>query len=307
MLNKPLTCTIATMLLALSATDPAAASGKSAKTAVPVINEVKIFIPSFHLRIKSVLNVEKPEFNREIPEIPDTIRDESMFTEYPDDYDIWSDSSINPYKVDLTNMADTVVLNLNGFRSPLNFRKVTSDFGLRRGGKHYGIDLKLDKGDSVTSAFDGVIRITKRVRGYGNLILVKHGNGLETLYAHLSKILVNPGDTVSAGTLIGLGGSTGRSTGPHLHFETRYLGNVINPNDLIDFENSRVKNSIYQLSAKTFDYKKEFDKIRYWKIRSGQTLGHISLRTGVSVSKLCALNGITRKTVLRIGRNIRYN
>ncbi len=282
-------------------------SAKSDKVATPIVTEVNVFIPSFHQRFESTLKIERPNFKYPVTPITDSARDESIFTEFPDDYDVWSDSSINPYKVDLTKMTDTVVLNLSGFSNPVAFRKVTSDFGLRRGGKHFGIDLKLDTGDSVYSAFDGVIRITKRVRGYGNLILVKHFNGIETLYAHLSKILVQPGDTIFSGSLIGLGGSTGRSTGPHLHFETRYLGNVINPNDLIDFNGSKIKNSVYQLSSQTFEYKKEFDKIRYWKVRRGDTLGRISMRTGVSVSKLCSINKISRKTILRIGRNIRYN
>lgn len=304
--SKRLTYILIPALL-LTATGSLSGSGKSAKTYAPPINETTIYIPSFHVSFKSYLKVERPHIPVEIVSISDSIRDESMFSEFPDDYDIWSDSSINPYKVDLTSMPDTVKLNLAGFTNPINFRKVTSDFGLRRGGKHYGIDLKLNTGDTVRSAFDGIIRLTKRIRGYGNMILIKHFNGIETLYAHLSKILVKPGDTVSTGSLIGLGGSTGRSTGPHLHFETRYLGNVINPNDLIDFSQSKIKNSIYQLSAQTFDYKKEFDKIRYWKVRSGHTLGYIAMKTGVSVSKLCSLNGISRKTILRIGRNIRYN
>ncbi len=307
MLRKFYSIVILAIILESGFSADSDAASKSAKTATPVITEVNIYIPTFHRRFISSLNIERPVFASPCTPIYDTIRDVSLFTEYPDDYDIWSDSSINPYNVNLTEMKDTVVLNLAGFNSPVAFRKVTSNFGLRRGGKHYGIDLKLNTGDTVSSVFDGVIRITKRVRGYGNLILVKHFNGLETLYAHLSKILVNAGDTVRAGSLIGLGGSTGRSTGPHLHFETRYLGNVINPNDLFDFEFSKVKNSIYQLSAQTFDYRKEFDKIRYWKIRRGDTLGRISLRTGVSVSKLCSLNGISRRTLLRLGRNIRYN
>lgn len=307
MLRKVNFFILITFLLIFSSSGNSYAYSKSAKTATPIITEVNIYIPTFHRRFIAFLNIEKPIFINPSTQIYDTIRDGSLFTEYPDDYDIWNDSSINPYNVNLSDMKDTVTLNLSGFSAPILFRKVTSDFGLRRGGKHYGIDLKLNTGDTVNAVFDGVIRITKRVRGYGNLILVKHFNGIETFYAHLSKILVNPGDTVKSGSIIGLGGSTGRSTGPHLHFETRYLGNVINPNDLFDFEFSKVKNSIFQLSAQTFEYKKEFDKIRYWKIRRGDTLGRISLRTGVSVSKLCSLNRISRKTILRLGRNIRYN
>ena len=127
-----------------------------------------------------------------------------------------------------------------------------------------------------------------------------------TLYGHLARITVNPGDTIKAGVPVGLGGNTGRSTGYHLHFELRYLGNPLNPNDLIDFQNSCTKNNILQLNASHFSYKKEIDKIRFWKVRRGDTLGRIAMRTGVSISKLCKLNGIKRSTKLRIGRNLRY-
>ena len=284
-----------------------ASFAKSARVATPEIINVNTYIPAFYERYTAFLNVEKPKIVRPITPIAEVIRDEEIFSDTPEEYDIWSDSSINPYNVDLTKMKDTVVLNLAGFVSPVAFRRVNSDFGLRRRGKHYGIDLDLNKGDDVYSAFDGVVRITKRIRGYGNTILVKHFNGIETLYGHLSKILVQAGDTVKAGTIIGLGGSTGRSTGPHLHFETRYLGNVINPNDLIDFKDSRVNNSVYQLTANTFSYKKEFDRIKYWTIRRGDTLGRIAIRTGVSITKLCSMNGISRKSLLRVGRKIRYN
>lgn len=246
----------------------------------------------------------KPELPREIPEIMDFIR-MVEFDDMPEEYDIWSDSRVNPYQVDLKNMKDTVKIDLSNFSHP-GSRHITSDFGFRRWRFHYGIDLKVDKGDSVSAAFDGVVRITKRARDYGYYVLLRHFNGLETLYAHLSKIIVNPGDTVKSGTIIGLGGSTGRSTGNHLHFETRYLGNPINPHDIINFSDYTVKNNILLLNAQHFEYKKEIDKIRYWTIRKGDTLGRIAQRTGVSVSKLCSLNGIKRNTILRIGRRIRY-
>ncbi len=227
------------------------------------------------------------------------------FTEMPEEYDIWSDTKINPYQVSLVDMKDTVKIDLSGYTPP-SLKYVTSDFGFRKWRFHYGIDLKVHKGDTVFNAFDGVVRITKRARDYGYYVLVRHTNGLETLYAHLSKITVRPGDTLKSGVPVGMGGSTGRSTGYHLHFEIRYLGNPINPNDIIDFEKSCVKNQILALNSQHFEYKKEIDKIRFWTIRSGDTLGRISQRTGVSISKLCALNGIKRTTILRIGRRIRY-
>ncbi|MDD2492229.1 MAG: M23 family metallopeptidase [Bacteroidales bacterium] len=246
----------------------------------------------------------KPDLTREIPAINDLIR-LVEFNDLPEEYDIWSDSKVNPYQVDLKNMKDTIKIDLSNFSHP-GSRHITSDFGFRKWRFHYGIDLKVDKGDSVAVAFDGVVRITKRARDYGYYVVVRHFNGLETLYAHLSKIIVNPGDTISSGKIVGLGGSTGRSTGNHLHFETRYLGNPINPNDLVDFNNYTVHNNIFLLNSKHFEYKKEIEKIRYWTIKSGDTLGRIAQRTGVSINKLCSLNGIKRTTILRIGRRLRY-
>ena len=252
-----------------------------------------------------VIDSLRPKLNKNITPIVDFIRD-IEFSDMPEEYDIWSDSQINPYKVDLRDMKDTVKLDLSGYVPPIT-KHVTSDFGFRRWRFHYGIDLKVEKGDSVLCAFDGTVRLTRRDRrGYGYFVLVRHFNGLETLYGHLARITVNPGDTIKAGVPVGLGGNTGRSTGYHLHFELRYLGNPLNPNDLIDFQNSCTKNNILQLNASHFSYKKEIDKIRFWKVRRGDTLGRIAMRTGVSISKLCKLNGIKRSTKLRIGRNLRY-
>lgn len=227
------------------------------------------------------------------------------FSDMPEEYDIWSDTKVNPYQVSLVDMKDTVKIDMSSFFAPVQ-SYVTSNFGFRRWRHHYGIDLKVHRGDSVYNAFDGVVRITKRARDYGYYVLVRHFNGLETLYAHLNKITVNPGDTLKAGVPIGLGGNTGRSTGYHLHFEVRYLGNPINPNDIIDFQSFTLKNQILVLNAQHFEYKKEIDKIRFWIVRSGDTLGRISQRTGISIAKLCSINGIRRTSILRIGQRIRY-
>ncbi|MDD2424916.1 MAG: peptidoglycan DD-metalloendopeptidase family protein [Bacteroidales bacterium] len=227
------------------------------------------------------------------------------FSEMPEEYDLWTDAKVNPYQVNLVDMEDTLLLDLRGFTPPVQ-KYVTSDFGFRKWRFHYGIDLKVHKGDSVRNAFDGVVRITRRARDYGNFVVVRHFNGLETLYAHLAKITVSQGDTLSSGAHLGLGGTTGRSTGYHLHFETRYLGNPINPNDLIDFESYTIRNQVLPLNSAHFEYKKEIEKIRFWTIKKGDTLSRIAARTGVSVRKLCSLNGIKATTILRIGRRIRY-
>lgn len=229
----------------------------------------------------------------------------SDFSDLPEEYDIWSNTSINPYNVSLTGMKDTVKLDVSGYCPP-SVKHVTSDWGFRKWKFHYGIDLKVHRGDTVRSAFDGTVRITRRDRGYGYFVVVRHDNGLETLYGHLNKILVKPDARVKAGQAVGMGGNTGRSTGYHLHLEFRYLGNPINPNDIVDFTEHKVKNPVLVITSNTFAYRGEIDKIRYWTVKKGDTLGRIAYRTGVSVSKLCSLNGITKNTILRIGRKIRY-
>lgn len=244
-------------------------------------------------------------YNTEIVPIADEIIF-SDFSQTPDEYSIWDNTNINPYNVSLVDMKDTVKIDVSNYMAPSK-KHVTSNFGFRKWRHHYGIDLKVHKGDTVKCAFDGVVRITRyQRRGYGYYTVVRHSNGLETLYGHLAKFIAKQGDTLKAGDPVGMGGSTGRSTGYHLHFEVRYLGNPINPNDIIDFENHVAKNRVFVLTADNFEYKKEIDKIRYWTVRKGDTLGRIAQRTGVSISKLCSLNGITRNTVLRIGRRLRY-
>jgi murein DD-endopeptidase MepM/ murein hydrolase activator NlpD len=220
-------------------------------------------------------------------------------------YKIWTGAKVNPYDIRLVDMPDTAVINLSGYCHPVNNR-VTSHFGFRKWRHHYGIDLRLKRGDSVLCAFDGMVRIARRSRTYGYYAVVRHYNGLETVYAHLSKLLVTPNQLLKAGELVGWGGSTGRSTGPHLHYELRYLGVAINPASIIDFEGGATISDTLYLTAKHFDYIKEVEKIRLWTVRKGDTLGRIAQRTGVSISKLCQLNRISRKSLLRIGQKIRY-
>ena len=221
---------------------------------------------------------------------------------------VWNNSLVNPYKANIASLLDTFKIDLSQYCHP-NKNVVTSDFGFRRGVRfHYGIDTRLTTGDSICSSFDGMVRIVHRGKAYGNYIVIRHFNGLETVYAHLSKNLVRVNQIVRAGEIIGLGGSTGRSTGPHLHYEVRFLGQPIAPRSLIDFDNYTALSASYDfIPEKQFSYVKTIEQVRYYTVRKGDTLSAISRKVGVSVDKLCQLNRIKRTSTLRIGQRIRYS
>jgi murein DD-endopeptidase MepM/ murein hydrolase activator NlpD len=220
-------------------------------------------------------------------------------------YHCWSNTTVNPYGIDLAKKSDTTIIDLSGYVHPIAGR-ITSNFGWRKWRWHYGTDIKLQIGDTVRCSFDGMVRIAKRSKTFGNYIVVRHYNGLETIYGHLSKIKVNVNQPIKAGDLLGLGGSTGRSTGPHLHYEVRYLGNSINPNDIIDFYNDCLKMDSVCLCQIHFDYLNEIRQVRYHVVRKGDTLGRIAQRYGIPIVNLCKLNNISRTKLLRIGQRIRY-
>jgi murein DD-endopeptidase MepM/ murein hydrolase activator NlpD len=235
-------------------------------------------------------------------------------------------------KNDLSKLKDTLWLCVNDeshtdFVCPVN-GVVTSRYGYRSGRHHSGIDLDLDIGDTVRAAWSGKVRYAKyNDGGFGNLVIIRHYNGLETFYAHLSKFLVVPDQEVKAGDVIGLGGNTGRSFGPHLHFEVRFYDAAMNPEEIIDFnvkkckdENLFVHSSLFLPGAKPTDAFKATPKStdepvvepivkaatrKYYKIRSGDTLSEIAARNKTTVSKLCQLNGISTRTTLQIGRSLR--
>ena len=222
---------------------------------------------------------------------------------------IWTADKLNPYKIPIDSLPDSVRIDCSNFVVPVK-GAVTSAFGPRRYRFHYGIDLRLNVGDSVVAAFSGKIRIIDyEGRGYGNYIVIRNDNGLETVYAHLSMVLVVHNQTVKAGELIAFGGNTGHSTGPHLHFETRYIGNAINPATMIDFNTGLVFEPSYLLTKKrSFYYQREIKPVqyaRYYKIRKGDNLGRIAALNGTSVNALCRLNGIKSKTHLKPGQRLR--
>jgi len=171
---------------------------------------------------------------------------------------------------------------------------------------HKGMDLSLRKGDTVRAAFDGVVRYAKYNRGgFGNLVIIRHYNGLETYYAHLSKHKVTTNQVVKAGDVIGLGGSTGRSRAPHLHFEVRFKDVPMDPKRVIDFEANKLLSPTLLITKQIF-YPSDYDgKAVYHTIKSGETLGLIARKYRTSVKELCALNKLRSTSTLRVGRAIR--
>ncbi len=253
-------------------------------------------------------------------------KDSTIFEKY------WDTEKLFPYKdVEYSSLPKSLVIDLvdstNGYHTPYKASPIRSRYGPRRGRAHQGVDLVLKTGEPIYATFSGRVRISQYNRGgYGNLVVIRHDNGLETYYGHLSERMVEPNQWVEAGQVIGLGGSTGRSTGPHLHFETRYYGQSFDPERLIDFKSGtlcretfllkRSYFSIYSRASQDFedeianeeqDKKEQAEReaMRYHKIRSGDTLGAIARKYGTTVGNICRLNGIKSTTILRIGRTLR--
>ena len=226
-------------------------------------------------------------------------------------YPNWNNQYVHAYGNAI--IPETYTIDLTGFHMPTPSTKITSPFGPRWRRMHNGLDLKVNIGDTIVAAFDGKVRIVKyERRGYGKYVVIRHDNGLETVYGHLSKQLVEENQLVKAGEVIGLGGNTGRSTGSHLHFETRFLGIAINPIYMFDFPKQDIVADTYTFRktkgvkrAGSHDTQVADGTIRYHKVKSGDTLSRIAKLRGVSVSTLCKLNRIKPTTTLRIGQVLR--
>ena len=242
----------------------------------------------------------------------------------------WDTTNIHAYRdIELDSLPEATAIrlvdSLESYHYPY-IGRITSRYGPRRGRAHQGLDIGLKSGDPIYATFDGKVRLSKAAGDYGNLVIIRHNNGLETYYAHLSQRDVEVGDWVVAGQQIGLGGSTGRSTGPHLHYEVRYKGQSFDPERLIDFSNGNLRRdelllkrrhfSIYSKYEQDFGDEEEVAKqeeaerkaaaaVQYHTVRSGDTLGAIARKYGTSVSRICQLSGIKSTSILRIGQKLR--
>ena len=251
-------------------------------------------------------------------------------------YDDWN----NVYAHRATELPDSFRINLRNFCMPTTNRVITSKMGPRWGRMHKGLDIKVYIGDTIRAAFSGKVRIKKYERaGYGKSLVIRHNNGLETIYGHMSDWLVEENQVVKAGQPIGLGGHTGRSTGSHLHFETRLCGVALNPALLFDFVNQDVTADYYMFRKETFEHEsvainknllleggrsnelaketdnnngrnrnvREFSETKYHKVSVGETLTSIAKRRGTTVAQLCKLNHLTRDVKVRPGQILRYS
>lgn len=227
-------------------------------------------------------------------------------------YPNWSNEYVQAYSDAI--VPETYKIDLTGFCMPTTHNKITDVFGFRprRRRMHYGLDIKVYTGDTIRAAFDGKVRVVKNQgrRGYGKYVVIRHDNGLETVYGHLSKQIVEIDQLVRAGEPIGLGGNTGRSTGSHLHFETRFLGIAIDPALMFDFEKQDIVADHFTFNKTTKTSKGNARNVAtgeglFYKVKKGDTLSKIASRQGVSVDKLCKLNRITKKTILRPGQVLR--
>lgn len=178
---------------------------------------------------------------------------------------------------------------------------ISSPFGWRKNRYHKGIDIQLRKGDTVKCAFDGMVRYAQKKGAYGNVVIVRHYNGLETVYAHLYKIKVKEGQVIGAGELIGLAGNTGRSTGPHLHFEVRFMGAPVNPQYFISFDYGNLLfNTVELRKNKSGLLAAYHPDTEFHTVEKGETFAEIATHYGITTKKLRELNGMSSKHYIRL-------
>ena len=255
-------------------------------------------------------------------------------------YEEW-DNDLTHYNG--STIPDETTIDLRGFCMPTPSRVITSNFGARWGRQHKGLDIKVYIGDTIRAAFSGKVRIVKNEgarKGYGKYIVIRHNNGLETIYGHLSKWLVEENQEVRAGDPIALGGNTGKSTGSHLHFETRLCGVALNPALMFDFKNQDVIGDEWLFNRATYNREsaeatrlrgtggvyrggdnleanmannsksnasRSTGNVRYHKVQKGETLSAIARKHRTTVTAICSLNGIKKTMTLRPGQILKYN
>lgn len=264
------------------------------------------------------------------------LRMESLENPAGDLYNTWTNAQV---RYNSPELPQEYRIDLRQFSMPCDSRVVTSRYGYRARFRrnHYGTDIKVYVGDTIRAAFSGKVRVVAyEGRGYGKYVVIRHPNGLETVYGHLSKQLVDPNQMVKVGEPIGLGGNTGRSTGSHLHFETRFLGQFIDPEKLFSFEAQDILADYYvfrsngegalvdskgivggeeevSASLAKAEESRQFQQQRksrssraqIHKVKRGDTLSSIARKYNTSVEQLCRLNNIPKGKMLSLGQIIK--
>jgi len=223
-------------------------------------------------------------------------------------YNKWDTYNTHPYPESISKNDTSLELVLSSEMSIYShpfIGLVTSNFG--DGRNHSGIDIDLEVWDPVVAAFDGVVRIVRKHGGYGRVVVVRHYNGLETLYAHLHRFKVAVGDKVKAGQVVGLGGSSGHSSGSHLHFETRFKGKPLNPKHFVNFKTHQLYSDTIVLHKTKWSYAVTPKGVKYHNVEKGEFLYIIAKRYSTSIYRLCELNGISRNSILRVGQKLRIS
>lgn len=254
-----------------------------------LIDEINVAVTKFRQPVKPQ---EDPHYNDGIPA--------------GEFYSTWDVNSIFP-------TADMLAVNDSAFKLSLESEAngnyfhpcqgpVTSNFGWRDKRMHNGIDLDLNKGDKVYAAFDGMVRFARFQGGFGNVVVIRHYNGLETVYAHLSKLKVKPGQVVISGQTVGLGGNTGHSTGSHLHFEVRFRGQAINPKYFIAFDEQKLRSPFVTVKKTRWGMAAYPQNVSFHIVEKGDSLFEIAKRYGTTTNKLKELNQVTGR--LKKGQKI---
>ncbi len=239
----------------------------------------------------------------------------------------WDHTVYNPFKDEVVIFPIQLKFKDSTYASPINKDKViTSRYGWRRGRAHKGIDIDLVTGDSLFAMFDGIVRMSRYSRGHGKTVVLRHFNGLETVYAHLSRYGVKENDTIKKGQYIGKGGVSGNARGSHLHLVINYKGVAINPEYLFQFDasnsirakeiwvtqqwtrayvhNSRRQSKIIPLLTEAEAVASLKKQKKIYVVKRGDTLSRISRRNNVSIAAICKTNAISKHSVIKPGQKL---
>lgn len=272
-----------------------------------LINQINLFVALMPTKL-------------ELPEHFTVLKDDGSSFPSNQYYQMWNNRVAFNYPTTITENDSTLVLVLTDktknqtYHHPLCSKSmvrymgtVTSPYGWRDGKAHQGVDLEVHLHDSILAAFDGKVRLARNYDGYGKLVIIRHHNGLETLYAHLNKIKVKENDIVKAGQYIGTGGMTGNASGTHLHFEVRFKGVPLNPAHIISFDDKELNADTLIVKKVKSNYIVYPYNTNYHIVKKGESMYTISKRYGVKLEQLCELNTILPKTRLVVGQRIKIN